>query len=115
VLTAWSDQPEHLGARTEKFAKNIMVLRGSTGTREPRASQEVLRAPEPQGKASVLDRTVFFTNSTTLAWRPSFWSHWVFWKGILADVGRISRDNAARASDLVYSTGKPETAIWNRW
>ena len=58
VLTERRDHLEALRARFEKFAKNIVVLRGGMGTRERRAAEEASSCAGARGKAGVVDRTL---------------------------------------------------------
>ncbi len=103
VLTERRDHLEALRARFEKFAKNIVVLRGGMGSRERRAAEEVLRVPEPEERLVLSTGRFLGEGFDDSRLDTLFLVSPVSWKGTLAQyVGRLHREHQGKGEVRVY-------------
>jgi superfamily II DNA or RNA helicase len=103
VLTERRDHLEALRARFEKFAKNIVVLRGGMGSRERRAAEEVLRVPEPEERLVLSTGRFLGEGFDDSRLDTLFLVSPISWKGTLAQyVGRLHREHEGKGEVRVY-------------
>lgn len=102
VLTERRDHLEALRARFEKFAKNIVILRGGMGTRERRAAEEVLRVPEPEERLVLSTGRFLGEGFDDSRLDTLFLVSPISWKGTLAQyVGRLEGKGEVCVYDYV--------------
>jgi superfamily II DNA or RNA helicase len=103
VLTERRDHLEALRARFEKFAKNVVVLRGGMGSRERRAAAEILRVPEPEERLVLSTGRFLGEGFDDSRLDTLFLVSPISWKGTLAQyVGRLHREHQGKAEVRVY-------------
>lgn len=103
VLTERRDHLEALRVRFEKFAKNVVVLRGGMGSRERRAAEEVLRVPEPEERLVLSTGRFLGEGFDDSRLDTLFLVSPISWKGTLAQyVGRLHREHEGKAEVRVY-------------
>jgi superfamily II DNA or RNA helicase len=103
VLTERRDHLEALQLRFERFAKNIVVLRGGMGTRERRAAEERLRVPEPEERLVLSTGRFLGEGFDDSRLDTLFLVSPISWKGTLAQyVGRLHREHQGKCEVRVY-------------
>lgn len=103
VLTERRDHLEALRVRFEKFARNVVVLRGGMGSRERRAAEEVLRVPEPEERLVLSTGRFLGEGFDDSRLDTLFLVSPISWKGTLAQyVGRLHREHEGKAEVRVY-------------
>lgn len=103
VLTERRDHLEALRVRFEKFAKNIVVLRGGMGSRERREAEEVLRVPEPEERLVLSTGRFLGEGFDDSRLDTLFLVSPISWKGTLAQyVGRLHREHEGKGEVRVY-------------
>ena len=103
VLTERRDHLEVLRVRFEKFAKNVVVLRGGMGNRERRAAEEALRVPEPEERLVLSTGRFLGEGFDDSRLDTLFLVSPISWKGTLAQyVGRLHREHQGKGEVRVY-------------
>lgn len=103
VLTERRDHLEVLRVRFEKFAKNVVVLRGGMGSHERRAAEEILRVPEPEERLVLSTGRFLGEGFDDSRLDTLFLISPISWKGTLAQyVGRLHREHQGKGEVRVY-------------
>ena len=104
VITERKDHLDTLAGRLSKFAKNVVVLRGSMGARQSRAATESL-ATIPDGAERVLVATGRYLGEGFDDARLDtlFLTMPISWRGTLAQyAGRLHRLHVAKREVIIY-------------
>ena len=103
VLTERRDHLEALRVRFEKFAKNVVVLRGGMGSRERQVAEEALHVPEPEERLVLSTGRFLGEGFDDSRLDTLFLISPISWKGTLAQyVGRLHREHEGKAEVRVY-------------
>ena len=103
VLTERRDHLEALRGRFEKFAKNVVVLRGGMGSRERRAAEEILRVPWSEERLVLSTGRFLGEGFDDARLDTLFLVSPISWKGTLAQyVGRLHREHEGKGEVRVY-------------
>lgn len=103
VLTERRDHLEVLRIRFEKFAKNVVVLRGGMGSRERRAADDALRVAQPEERLVLSTGRFLGEGFDDSRLDTLFLVSPISWKGTLAQyVGRLHREHQGKAEVRVY-------------
>lgn len=103
VPTERRDHLESLHVRFEKFARNIVVLRGGMGMRERRAAEARLRVPEPEERLVLSTGRFLGEGFDDSRLDTLFLVSPISWKGTLAQyVGRLHREHQGKSEVRVY-------------
>jgi superfamily II DNA or RNA helicase len=103
VLTERRDHLEMLRARFERFAKNVVVLRGGMGSHERRAADEALRVTEAEERLVLSTGRFLGEGFDDSRLDTLFLVSPISWKGTLAQyVGRLHREHQGKAEVRVY-------------
>lgn len=103
VLTERRDHLQALQARFEKFARNVVVLRGGMGARERRAAEEALRVAQPEERLVLSTGRFLGEGFDDSRLDTLFLVAPISWQGTLAQyVGRLHREHEGKTEVRVY-------------
>lgn len=103
ILTERRDHLEALHARFERFAKNIVVLKGGMGARERRAAEALLRLSPPEERLVLSTGRFLGEGFDDPRLDTLFLVSPISWRGTLAQyVGRLHRDHEGKNEVRVY-------------
>jgi len=103
ILTERRDHLEELHRRFERFAKNIVVLKGGMGARERRAAEELLRISAPEERLVLSTGRFLGEGFDDARLDTLFLVSPISWRGTLAQyVGRLHRDHEGKDEVRVY-------------
>ena len=104
VITERTDHLEELSRRLERFAKNVIVLRGGQTAKQRRAAMDRLRQTPPDEERVVLATGRYLGEGFDDARLDTlFLTMPVAWKGILAQyAGRLHRSHVSKREVVIY-------------
>ncbi|MGO8738969.1 DEAD/DEAH box helicase [Rhodoblastus sp.] len=104
VITERTDHLENLSGRLERFAKNVIVLRGDQTAKQRRAAMDQLRQIAPREERVVLATGRYLGEGFDDARLDTlFLTMPVAWKGTLAQyAGRLHRLHEAKRDVMIY-------------
>lgn len=103
VLTERRDHLQALQARFEKFARNVVVLRGGMSARERRAAEAALRVAPPEERLVLSTGRILGEGFDDSRLDTLFLVAPISWRGTLAQyVGRLHREHEGKTEVRVY-------------
>ena len=116
VLTARKDHAEYLAERVDRFARNVLYLRGGMGAKQRRAvMRRIAETPEREERVLVATGRYIGEGFDDPRLDTLFLAMPVAWRGTLAQyVGRLHRLHPAKREVLVYDYVDEDVPVLRR-